>query len=444
LYLPTSIVYIKIYLLNFLERFVTIGLKSFLVIYFIKILNLDYQTAAAILSIFFFWEYLFSIINGKYIDKYSNDKKAMALGFLLSSCASILFFSSQTYLIYLSIALFNISAAMIKPAIPHFLKNIIRYSKKKRYDQRFLIIHMLTNMAAIISPLVLGYFLSVSNSQYIAIVLATISIVGTITGGSTLKHSDFKHIKNDCYFILFILISFLLIYISFLYQEIFVFLSLAIILFIFNKFLHFYRDTKPSEKANLNKILLTLVFFFIYFLINIQKLSALSIIIEDFVNRSVHGFEIPTPWFISIISIFVVIFSYIKSRSKKELSTIQQLFFGARLEMILYILLSAILFSFSEIPLFVIILFYAGFSLSEIHISPITISYIAQKTPAKPSNIYFGLAPASAALASYLNIFLSKYAFFNNEDLLHNFGIFLIVAAITLAAILFFFRKFKL
>jgi len=419
-------------------------LKSFLVIYFIKILNFDHQTAAAILSIFFFWEYLFSIITGKYIDKYSNDKKAMVLGFLLCSCASILFLSSQIYLIYLSIALFNISAATIKPAIPHFLKNIIRYSKKKNYDQKYLMIHMLTNIAGISSPLILGYFLEISNNHYIVMVLALFSILGLIITISTLKKSDFKKIKHDFYFISFITISLFLIYISFLYQELFVFFSLVVLSVILGKLYYFYKDLNNKEKNNLKKIFFVLVFFFFYFLMYIQKLSTLSIIIEESINRSINGFEIPTLWLLSLASLFTIIFSLLKSRSKKNASSIQNLFFGAKLEIILYIFLALTFFNLSQVPLLVIILFYAGFALSEIHISPITISYIAQKTPSKQSNIYFGLAPACAALASYLNIFLSKYAFFNSGDLLYKFGIFLLIAAFILAGILFFFSKFKL
>lgn len=428
--LPNNLIYSKIYILNFLERFSTIGLKSFLILYLLKIPDFDNQSAVYILSIFFFWEYIFSIIIGKYIDKYFTDRKAIALGFFMIIIASFFLISKEKNIIFLSITFFNISAGLIKPSIPNFLKNIIHFFKTNKYDQKFLIVHIFTNTAAILGPLLLGYFLQKSNIYLIASILGSFGVIGFIISISILKFSLFKNAKKNIFFLFFCISFFMMIYISFLNKDLFLIFSISIVIAIFFKIFNYYNKSCASIKKNLKHIFFILILFFVYFLINMQKLSTLSIIIENFVNRSVMGFEIPTPWLLSLTSIFIILFSYFKSQSSSNSSTIKNIFFGAKLELILYIFLAFFIFYLNTLPLIIIILFYIGFSFSEIHISPTTISYIAQKTPNNQSNFYFGLAPFCAALASYLNIILSEYLFFKNQNLLFNFGIFLLISSI--------------
>ncbi len=413
---------LTIYLFNFFERFSTVGLKSFLVLYLIQYQSYEPENAAILLSIFFFWEYLFATFIAKIIERFTSDKKTILIGFLFGFAGTILFFKAP----FVGIACFNFASASIKTTLPHFFKNIIRFSRDKNYSQKYMMYHMVTNLSALITALIMGYFFEMELLSIIIICIMLSAFLGILFALRLFKLRELKLSKNDLIFFFIALCSTVLMGLSYYLQTYFMSFGLGVSGFILYKIFKFYSSHPASKKPILKQMFCLLIFCYLYFLFFIQTLSNLTIIIEEFTNRDVFGFEIPTPWFFALNSLFVILLALYKAKAKHQSSTTDIIFLGGKILCYSSLFFSVLLLTTHTAPIWGILCLYLALCFAEVYIIPATVSFIAQNAPRNKSNFYFALLPTICAFASYSNVLLSKFVFFDTENLIQYFGLFLL------------------
>ncbi|ALH94160.1 hypothetical protein AOY20_00620 [Acinetobacter equi] len=186
------------------------------------------------------------------------------------------------------------------------------------------------------------------------------------------------------------------------------------ILILYFVYLIFIAKTTSQEKKQLVVCFILIIAAAIFWSASDQTYTSITLFTEDFTNRSVLGFMIPTAWFQAINPIFIIIFSPILAfiwvklgRKNQDLSYISKfglaLFLGSISFIILYFashqLVQANGMAISSLW---IIAFYLFLTIGELCFSPIGLSCMTVLAPQRMQGQIMGLWFISSALGGMI------------------------------------------
>ncbi|WP_028596202.1 peptide MFS transporter [Paenibacillus assamensis] len=417
------------------ERFSYYGMRAMLVLYLTTALisgglGFSESTALTVYGIFTGACYFTPLLGGYLSDKYLGRRLAVTIGGIAIAIGNFALFMDQTTtMLYVGLAFIIIGNGFFKPNVSTLVGDL--YPKgDRRVDSAYTIFYMGINVGSFVAPLVCGY---------LAEQLFKIPMADTILYG-------YKY--------------------AFLASGI----GMVIGQIIFNTLAPKYlgdigkapvrskSDQKnaavktpltPLEKQR-TKVILIITCFVIFFWAGFEQAGGLlTLYTNQFVDKTLFGFEIPTSWFQSINPLFIIILAPIISALWLKLARSKRgdLSFGVKmgLGMILLgvgymVLLVAVMQTgsdpnsiVSQAHIMFIVGTYFFHTLGELFLSPVGLSIVNKISPVKLTSLLMGVWLSSTGIA---NILGSQFA--SNITTLGYFNVFAIIgaAAIVLGLIL--------
>ncbi|MGN1400450.1 MAG: peptide MFS transporter [Bacillus sp. (in: firmicutes)] len=386
------------------ERFSYYGMRGILVLYLTTELvsgglGMSATVAMSIYGLYTGAAYIAPLIGGWLSDKYLGKRHAITVGGITMAIGNfVIFLQQEQWAMYLGLVLLIIGNGFFKPNISSLLGDLYDLRDPKR-DAAYTIFYMGINVGAFFAPLVIA--------------LITDKIMGGMQGDIMVYGYKWGFLAS----------SIGMIFGQVLYNM------------LGNKYLgeHGLKPTgrtvnekgdstnKPLTKVEKERtaVILILACFVVFFWAGFEQAgSSLTLYTNNFVDRTLFGFEIPTPWFQSINPLFIVLLAPIVSliwtklaHSKRgDISTPAKMALG----MILLgsgflILLIAIMgtgsnpdAAFQPASIMFIIMTYFFHTLGELCLSPIGLSMVSRMAPLKLASLLMGVWMASTGVANVL------------------------------------------
>ncbi|WP_152396416.1 peptide MFS transporter [Paenibacillus guangzhouensis] len=414
------------------ERFSYYGMRAMLVLYLTAALisgGLGFSESSAI-SVYGFFTgacYFTPLLGGYLTDRYLGRRKAITIGGIAIAIGNFALFASQTVsALYIGLALIIIGNGFFKPNISTLVGDL--YPKNdRRIDSAYTIFYMGINVGSLISPLICGYLAE----QYFKT-----SMMDTIVYG-------YKY--------------------GFLASSI----GMVIGQIIFNMLAPRYLGdlgTKPViTMASINKggkkittpltpkekqrtaVILIITCFVIFFWAGFEQAgSLLTLYTNQFIDKTIFGWEVPTSWFQSINPAFVILLAPVVStlwlklshRKRGDLSAPTKMGLGMILLGVGYtVLLMAVLRTGSDSAhitekanILFIIATYFFHTVGELFLSPVGLSLVNKIAPVKLTSLLMGVWLASTGIA---NIVGGQFA--SKINTLGYFNVFSIIGGLSIA-----------
>lgn len=291
-----------VFLTGMWERFSYYGMRGILMLYLTKTwleggLAFDPQTASLIYGFATGLTYFTPLIGGWIADKFLGQRKSVLLGGFIMFLGEFVLFALNTHMgLYLGLFLLIIGNGFFKPNISALVGGLYE-SGDKRLDSAFSIFYMGINLGAFMAPLITG--------------LLTDNIFAThgvdAEGNAVILSYGYKYgfgaaaigmLIGELIFILFA-------------QK-----------YLGDLGLHPKGGKKkvaetaaetsnaPLTKEEKERITVIFIYFFfaIFFFAGFEQAgSSLTLYTDNYINRTVLGFEIPTAWFQSVNPLFIVL-----------------------------------------------------------------------------------------------------------------------------------------
>ncbi|MGM9924430.1 MAG: peptide MFS transporter [Bacillus sp. (in: firmicutes)] len=394
-----------LFLTEMWERFSYYGMRGILVLYLTKDLisgGLGMSSAVA-LSIYGFYTgacYITPLIGGWLSDMYLGKRLAITIGGVTMALGNfIMFLGDAQWSMYTGLLLLILGNGFFKPNISSLVGDLYEENDPKR-DAAFTIFYMGINLGAFFAPLVIA--------------LVTDKIMGGMQG-DVFVHG-YKY--------------------GFLISSIGMVIGQVMFNVLGNKYLgnlgkkpvgkqitgnNVEAKNKPLTKIEKQRTaaILILACFVVFFWAGFEQAgSSLTLYTDKFVDRTIFGFEIPTPWFQSVNPLFIILLAPLVSmlwlklaRSKRgDFSSPTKMAIGMILLGLGYmILLVAILGTgnneeaiVSKAHIIFIILTYLFHTLGELFLSPVGLSTVSRIAPVKLASLLMGVWLASSGVANIL------------------------------------------
>ncbi|KAB2442777.1 peptide MFS transporter [Bacillus luti] len=384
-----------LYLLFFTEaweRFSYYGMRGLLVLYLTTSLvsgglGFDKAVAVQIYGIFTMLVYFTPIIGGWLTDHFITKRHAITIGGIIMALGNFVLFSMNTKTgLFLGLGLLVIGNGFFKPNISTLLGQLYSDNDSRR-DSAFTIFYMGINLGAFIAPFICGYFADYKYgflTACIGMIIGQIAFntlaprylgsIGTTVVGKKSKEKNAKVIEK--------------------------------------------KPLTAQEKKRTAAILI-LTCFVVFFWAGFEQAgSSLTLYTDKFVDRTIGGFTIPTPWFQSINPLFIILLAlpvsalWIKlSKTKNgDLKIPTKMALGMILLGVGYLVLTlAVLKTGSDegniamkANLFFIIFTYMFHTIGELFLSPIGLSMVSAIAPLKLASLLMGVWLAGTGFANLL------------------------------------------
>ncbi|WP_050614104.1 peptide MFS transporter [Bacillus testis] len=396
-----------LYLLFFTEmweRFSYYGMRGILVLYLTKEIvsgGLGMNSAVA-MSIYGFYTgavYITPMIGGWLSDMYLGKRLAITIGGITMALGNfVMFLGDAKWSMYLGLILLIIGNGFFKPNISSLVGDLYDEKDPKR-DAAFTIFYMGINLGAFFAPLIIA--------------LVTDKIMGGMQGDVFVY--GYKY--------------------GFLISSIGMVIGQVLFNALGNKYLgdlgkkpngRQVVDNVAAKKQPLTKVekqrttaILILACFVVFFWAGFEQAgSSLTLYTDKFVDRTIFGFEIPTPWFQSVNPLFIILLAPLVSilwvklgNSKRgDLSSPSKMGIGMVLLGLGYmILLVAVMGTgsneeqiVSKAHIIFIVLTYLFHTLGELFLSPVGLSTVSRIAPVKLASLLMGVWLASSGVANIL------------------------------------------
>ncbi len=405
------------------ERFSFYGIRSLLVLFMIATLNeggleLDRQSASAIVGIFAGALYLATLPGGYLADNWLGQKNATLIGALLIALGhlSIALSVFSPFMFFLGLIFIVLGTGLFKTC-SSVMVGLLYKQKDKRKDSGFTIFYMGINIGAFIAPLICG-LVAKEYGWHLGFGVGGIGMLISLMIFYFKTIPDFKEFeakvgidstwakpaqsKNIALYT-FIALALLSVFILLcgigiielnavnISKNMIVIISGAALLYF--GYLFFFAGLTPNERKNLIVFLvlfITATFFWSTFE---QQPTSFNLFAQDYTDRIIFGWEIPTAWFQSINSLFIITLAPIMSaiwiglsKKNREVSSIAKFNLGiifAAISFAIMMLASYFVLnngSMQVSPLW-LIASYFFLTIGELALSPISLSLMTSIAP---------------------------------------------------------------
>lgn len=323
------------------ERFSYYGIQPLLILYMIAMVNegglaLDRPTAAAIVGLFAGSMYLMTVFGGWVADNWLGQARAVWYGSIiialghLSIALSSLF--NQSFF-YLGLVLIVLGTGLFKTCISVIVGTLYKTHDARR-DAGFSIFYMGINMGSFIAPLITG--LLVQNHGWhlgfgiggigmlIALLIFRFFALPQLQTFNELRQEtntcnkpvvDNKNAPKIVFSFLFVvamiiaLTLFGIIHINPVVLATYLTLGIGLGIIAYFAYLLLFLNLDQNDKFKIIICFVLLITSALFWSAFEQKPTSFNLFAQDYTNRNVLGFEIPTVWFQSINAFFIIIFA---------------------------------------------------------------------------------------------------------------------------------------
>lgn len=462
------------------ERFAFYGTRSLLVLFMVATigkggLEIDAEEASAIYGIFAGCLYLAALPGGWLTDNYLGQKRAILLGLIIISLGyiSIALSIFYTFMFFIGLIFIVIGTGLFKTSVSVTVGMLYK-KDDARLDSGFTIFYMTINIGAFMAPLICGfiqanwgYYLGFGVSglgiliSLIVFYSKTLKDLNELSEEAILQKCDRSFQKNKKIIPVFIIgllfiigFAFLIFKgvvdfdpVSFSKKMLFIVLLCVSLYFIYL----FTTHIKERKKLTILAIFFfSAVFFWAAFE---QKPTAYNLFAQDFTERNIFNWKIPTNWFQSFNPLFVIILApvisliWIKLANKKIfISSIFKFGLGIFFAGIGFMFMkfaSLMLISNNGLPISPIWIITSIFflTLGELCISPIGLSVMTKIAPNAIKNQIMGFWFVAGALGNLIGGLIGGNVNIENIEKLPNIFEECMWVLLIVAFLLFIFKK---
>ncbi len=413
---------------EFAARFSYWGIQSLLVLYLIHHLHLSSTMGYEIFGVFTASTFALSILGGLMADNFFGYKKTLIIGVVVALLGNILLCMPGNTFMFLGLACVNYGIGIFLPNNSNLLGCFYNQNDNRR-DRGFTIFYMGTNIGGLLGPVSSGILASYCGIRYAFILNAFLLLLWLILYISTSRW--FNNIGNlkktstlkPCYQV----VTLLLITIVFIFS-LFILLNYpenagnllgiigaGTIIFILYTTFTKYRGCLKKIMMLISMALLALIFFACEFQVN----SSLLEFINQYVNRQIGFFTLPTQTFAALEPAFVIITAplialiskWLQSRDR-EPSAFFKIIIGIFLSSIAFFIFGyaadLINHTTKEISILWILIGNLILGAAEICIMPPLISSITQLAPPNFKATLMGALYVALAFSGYIAGMLAK------------------------------------
>nr|WP_245134921.1 peptide MFS transporter [Acinetobacter nosocomialis] len=323
------------------ERFSYYGIQPLLILYMIAMVNegglaLDRPTAAAIVGLFAGSMYLMTVFGGWVADNWLGQARAVWYGSIiialghLSIALSSLF--NQSFF-YLGLVLIVLGTGLFKTCISVIVGTLYKTHDARR-DAGFSIFYMGINMGSFIAPLITG--LLVQNHGWhlgfgiggigmlIALLIFRFFALPQLQTFNELRQEtntcnkpvvDNKSAPKIVFSFLFVVAMIIaltllgIIHINPVVVATYLTIGIGLGIIAYFAYLLLFLNLDQNDKFKIIICFVLLITSALFWSAFEQKPTSFNLFAQDYTNRNVLGFEIPTVWFQSINAFFIIIFA---------------------------------------------------------------------------------------------------------------------------------------
>ena len=356
----------SLFSLEIWERFSYYGMRALLVLFMSASildggLGLSREYASAVVGVFAGSLYLATLPGGYIADNYLGQKRAVFLGAIIIALGHLSIALSYFYslMFYLGLVFIVIGTGFFKPCSSVMVGMLYKKGDSRR-DAGFTLFYMGINIGALIAPIICGFF-SEHYGYHIGLGIGGLGMLvalavfyfKTIPSFEEFERefglsSSWKEPVRKQEFVKYLLIGFVLILAFFVALCTFgvlvldpvaiatymtIIIALASLAFFI--FLLFLPSISLDEKKGLIPFVVLFVASAFFWSVFEQQPTTYNLFAKDFMDRTIFGFEIPTAWFQSLNSLFILIIApllsflwlFLASR-KKDLDSMSKFVLG--------------------------------------------------------------------------------------------------------------------
>lgn len=399
------------------QRFAYWGIGNLLVLYLVKYFNYSTPRATQLFGAYTGVAFILPILGGYIADKW-NYRSPIFLGSLLTTVGCFLMSTLTEAMILPALALIAFGGGLFTPAIYSLLGSV--YQKRPHIREGgFSIYYSAVNIGVFLAMIILG-FLQTVDWRLVFIISGCVQMLGLIpyfSINTKLKHLDvpshyFIKKKDDPN--------------------------------------HF-----PLKNHEWDRIIVILVMTFIsivFWMAYNQMGSSMTLFALNYTDRHVGGFLVPTPWFTSFETFFLILFAFplahlylflrrIKSSASPPMKTALSLFFMGLCFLVMQRAAAHIPHGAGdalESPLYLIFAF-ALMALAELFLAPIGLSLVTNLSPHRYRGLLTGVWFACIGIGFYLGGYFA--GFMDTVKLSSFFDIFVVTSFIPAFLLVLFSKK---
>lgn len=399
------------------QRFAYWGIGNLLVLFLVK--HFSYKTADAmhLFGAYTGIAFILPILGGFIADKW-NYKSPIFLGIIMTSIGCLLLSSLNHTLILQALACIAVGGGLFTPTIYSLLGSI--YSNKQHIREGgFSIYYSSVNVGVFVGMILLGYMQTIS-WRSVFIIAAFVQLLGLIPYYFAMKKLKAVHVPS-----------------------------------------HYFVSKKDDphhfklKKHELDRIAVILIMTFIsivFWMAYNQAGSSMTIFALKYTDRSFGGFEIPTPWFTSTQTFFLIIFAFplaklylflrrIRSSASPPMKTALSLFFMGLCFLVMQRAAQHIPHQAQEalVSPYYLIFSFALMALAELFLAPIGLSLVTNLSPHRHRGLLTGVWFTCIGIGFYFGGYLA--GFMTKVDLSSFFDIFVFSSFIPAFILVLFAKK---
>ncbi|ATN73975.1 peptide MFS transporter [Coxiella burnetii] len=423
-----------LFLTEMWERFGFYVTQSLLILYITSVLNFSDSRAYMILGEFTALVYIAPLAGGFFADRVLGPRYAIFLGAIFLGLGYFFLGFAGQKLLFLSLSILVVGNGLLKPNISSFLGQFY-YENDPRRDAGFTLFYIGINLGGLLALGSAGFiqeklgwgaaFLSARVGMLIATVTFCFGFKKYENRGlpippDQIRPSFLRMTRHKLSIIFLILLTILIAYlllsstgIANLLQLVLGISILVTLLFVSSRF----------EKRIRNKFLVLIILILasiVFWEILFQAFASVNLFTQRVVDRHIVGLLIPSPAFISLETIFIILLGpflaalwqrlHIKKLDPTPGAKFSFAMFSAAIAMTLLVLAVHWTETSGLIHPIWVVLFYLFLTLGEMLLSPIGLSMVTELSPPHLTGLMMGIWFMALGFGGQLSGFLAEQA----------------------------------
>ena len=297
------------------EFFSTYGMTALLMIYLTSSIKLSDGTAYKLFGSYMALLYASPLLADFFVDVHFRRHQAVIFGGLLMAVGHFLLLLEHMFLIYLSLSLMIAGFGLFTPALISLTGEL--KSKKHNHTAKFTLYYVGQNIGSLFAPIVCG----IVGKKYGWGYGFSLAGFGMISGVAIFIRQDvlaartsLKELMAIAKYALLVVVIAIGMLTSEVVSVLLGVVSLGALLLITRQYLRL----NSQEKKNLRKLFFLMLFMMIFFSMLSQGGTSIILFLNRLMDKSLWGFNVPTPMLMSIESFFLILLAplFIQSRFK--------------------------------------------------------------------------------------------------------------------------------
>ncbi len=423
-----------LFLTEMWERFGFYVIQSLLIFYLTNFLNFADAKAYLVLGEFTALIYIAPLLGGFFSDRVLGPRFAIIVGAIFLGLGYMLLGLVGKDVLYVCLACIVLGNGLLKPNISSFLGEFY-YADDPRRDAGFTLFYIGINIGGLLALTSAGFiqekfgwssaFLSAAFGMILALLTFCFTFKTFENRGMPIPRQQIKPKQLQLFarkwnLIWLLIISFVVIYLLIRSARIAEYIQNVVGLIILVIMLYLAYRSDPRTRKKLYALIILIVSSIIFWGLFFQAFGSINLFTERNVDRHLFGIIIPTPMFISLESIFIIILGPFLASLWKNLHMIKRdptpgmkfslaLFFTG---IGMFFLLAGIHFHRPDdlINPIWILLFYLMLTLGEMLLSPIGLAMVTELSPPHLTGMMMGVWFMALGYGGELSGFLASKA----------------------------------